>query len=286
MKKLIEIEHGPMRQALQRRAAASSCYLMKTASDKEADVLIYDAIGYWGVQAEQFAKDLQSLKVETINLRINSPGGSVFDGIAMYNALVSHKARVVTHVEGFAASIASIIAMAGDEIVMHEGSTMMIHKPWTMAMGDANDFRKEAEVLDKLEGSLIDIYEGRTGKSREELQGMLEAETWFNAKEAVEAGFADKLLSRKPDEEPEDLLDRAFNLSIFKNAPKQREIATVRDFERAIRDEFGLSHAQAKAIAAHGFKAGQSSRDEKAGGDGVSEETKAALLRLANTLRG
>lgn len=160
-----------------------------------AEISIYDEIGGWGISAQQFAKDFKALgnNLKQINLHIHSPGGDVFDGIAIYNLLKNHPSNKTVTIDGLAASMASVIAMAGTEIIMPENAMMMIHKPWGVQGGDADDMRKYADLLDKVEDTLIPAYAAKTGKSAEELAEMLAAETWLNGKECVEHGFADKL---------------------------------------------------------------------------------------------
>jgi ATP-dependent protease ClpP protease subunit len=165
------------------------------AKAETAEILIHQEIGEnWlgdGITSKRMAEDLSRLgDVKTIQVRINSPGGSVSDGVGIYNILRAHGARIEVVVEGLAASIASIIAMAGDSIHMGDGALMMIHSPWTLAMGSAEDMRETADVLDKFEDALIDIYAKRTGKDREELKQLLAAETWMSGDEAVAGGFA------------------------------------------------------------------------------------------------
>lgn len=282
---------GPARRALNRRASAGSWYTIRGKKGKqdEAEVLIFDEIGYWGIMASQFVEDLNKIDAKTLHVRINSPGGSVFEGVAIYNALLRHKARVVVHVDGIAASIASIIAMAGDEIIMGVGATMMIHRPWSIAIGDSGAMRKEAEILDKLEEALVDVYEKRTSQDRSKIKDWLAAETWFTAKEAVDEKFADSLAEAAEEEEDEAnaCMAKHFDLSFFSNAPKPK-IETVRDLERALREDYGMSRAAAKAIASRGFNAGSAGPcDEvpKAAGDDL-KELQAALERLCNTIGG
>jgi ATP-dependent protease ClpP protease subunit len=163
------------------------------ADQKTADISIYDEIGYWGVTAKQFIGDLKALDATTIKLAINSPGGAVFDALAIYNALRQHPAAVEVTIMGVAASAASVIAMAGDTIVMPENAFMMIHNPLNLAYGNADDLREMADVLDKIGASLIGIYAKRTGMPEDEIKALLDAETWLNAEEAVLKGFADEL---------------------------------------------------------------------------------------------
>ena len=172
-----------------------SWYSIKAKANDTAEISIYDEIGFWGVSAASFAQDLKSCgnNLKQINLHIHSPGGDVFDGIAIYNLLKNHPANVTVYIDGLAASMASVIAMAGNEVIMPENAMMMIHKPWGIQGGDAEDMRKYADLLDKVENTLIPAYANKTGKTPEELAEMLSAETWLNGKECVEQGFADKL---------------------------------------------------------------------------------------------
>ena len=172
-----------------------SWYSIKAKANDTAEISIYDEIGFWGVTAQSFSKDLKALgnNLKQINLHIHSPGGDVFDGIAIYNLLKNHPANVTVYIDGLAASMASVIAMAGNEVIMPENAMMMIHKPWGIQGGDAEDMRKYADLLDKVENTLIPAYASKTGKTPEELAEMLSAETWLNGKECVEQGFADKL---------------------------------------------------------------------------------------------
>ena len=172
-----------------------SWYSIKAKANDTAEISIYDEIGFWGVSAASFAQDLKDCgnNLKQINLHIHSPGGDVFDGIAIYNLLKNHPANVTVYIDGLAASMASVIAMAGNEVIMPENAMMMIHKPWGIQGGDAEDMRKYADLLDKIENTLIPAYASKTGKTPEELAEMLSAETWLNGKECVDQGFADKL---------------------------------------------------------------------------------------------
>lgn len=176
---------------------------------ESAEVMIYDEIGYFGVTANDFARELRDLNTSSIKLRLNSPGGAVFDGIAIYNALRDHKAKVTTHVDALAASIASVIAMAGDEIVMSKNSSMMIHDGHGVTIGNAKDMRSAADLLDKASDNIASIYAERTGKSTEHYRELMLAETWFTADEAVAEGLADRVDDRTVDAK------NTFDLSIF-----------------------------------------------------------------------
>lgn len=174
-------------------AKNNSWFRMQASAANEADIFIYDEIGYWGVTAKQFVSDLKALgEVSHINLHINSPGGDVFDGIAIFNALKHHGAAITVHIDGLAASMASVIAMVGNPVIMPENTMMMIHKPWGFAGGDANDMRDYADLLDKVESVLIPAYVEKTGKSAEEISSMLDDETWLDGAECLALGFADQ----------------------------------------------------------------------------------------------
>lgn len=167
--------------------------------------------------ATSFRDALKELgDVSTINLSINSGGGSVFDGIAIYNMLKSHKATVNVYIEGLAASIASVIAMSGDTITMRSGSMMMVHMPWTLSQGNAEEMRKTADTLEKTGDSIVDIYSERTGISSDDIRNIMNDETWLSAEEAVEQGWATKLDKKEAvmNSVPKEILGR------FSNVPK------------------------------------------------------------------
>lgn len=159
-----------------------------------AEIAIYDEIGLWGIKAADFAADLKALgDVSEITVRINSYGGDVFDGLTIYHTLREHKAKVVVKVDGIAASMASVIAMAGDEVVMPENAMMMIHDPSLDKGGTSRDHREMADVLDKVKASLIAAYRTRAKVDDAELERLMTDATWLSAAEAVELGLADRV---------------------------------------------------------------------------------------------
>lgn len=175
--------------------AGESWYSMRALSANIAELRIEGEIGAWGITAKQFAKDLKALgDVSQINMYVNSPGGEVFEGIAIYNMLKHHPAHIDGVVGGLAASMGSVILMAADTRSIPENAAIMVHKPWGIQGGDAEDMRRYAELLDQVEGSLVQAYVAATGKTAEEIHALLDAETWMFGSEAVEAGFADKIL--------------------------------------------------------------------------------------------
>jgi len=183
-----------------RRAPRSRlAYRIEAKADDRAEILIYDEIGAdpWtgtGIGADDFVRDLRAIKAPHIDVRINSVGGSVFDGNAIYNALARHPAHIDVYIDGIAASIASVIAMAGERIHIAANAFIMIHNPQGMVWGEAADMRKMADTLDTIRGWLIGTYARRTGQPAEKIEAWMDAETWFDAEEAVEFGFADEIV--------------------------------------------------------------------------------------------
>jgi len=190
-------------------------YRIENKSGPTAELYIFDEINpFWGIGAQQVVDELKDLEASQIDVHINSPGGNVFDGIAIMNALRNHDARISVVVDGLAASIASVIAMAGDEIVMNLGAQMMVHNPSGFAMGDAKTMRELADVLDKSGKNIASIYADRAGGTEAEWQAAMDAETWYTAQEAVDAGLADKV---NKSSQAEDIAAK-FDLSIFAHA--------------------------------------------------------------------
>jgi ATP-dependent protease ClpP protease subunit len=185
------------------------------AGNGVGEISIFDFVDRYGANAKDFQKELKGLgAVSTLNIHINSPGGDVFEGQAIYNLIRAHKAATKTvYIDGLAASIASVIAMAGDKVVMPANTMMMIHDPSLVAWGTAEDLRKNASVLDKVKSTLVAAYQAKTGLEPAEIEQLMAEETWFTAAEAVEKRFADQSV---------DAVDIAasFDLSKFKNPPR------------------------------------------------------------------
>lgn len=189
-------------------------------ADDVAEILIYDEIGenWWGegVTAKNFATELAGIRAAKIDVRINSVGGSVFEGNAMYNALVRHPARVDTYVDGIAASIASIIALAGEKVHIAENAFIMIHNPHGVAWGEAKDMRKVADTMDTVKGSLVGTYAKRTGKDVGTIEAWMDETTWFSAEEAKEHGFVDEITEGR---EIDARIAASANMASFANVP-------------------------------------------------------------------
>jgi len=181
---------------------------------KVGEIDIYSEIGFWGVTASSFKAALKEVgAVDSLVVNINSPGGDVFDGIAIYNDLVTHQADVTVRVTGLAASAASLIAMAGDRIEMGDSSFLMIHNAWTYAAGDHRAMADVARVLEKINLKLSATYAKRSGQDETEIRDMMDAETWLDSGDAIELGLADAVF------DDGEAANAAIDLSQFRNAP-------------------------------------------------------------------
>lgn len=175
---------------------------MAAEADDPATISLYDVIGEdWysgdGWTAKRMAGALRAIGKKDVAVNINSPGGDMFEGLAIYNLLREHPAKVTVKVMGIAASAASIIAMAGDEIQMGGGTFLMIHNAWGIVIGNRNDMRDAADIFEKFDASMADIYAARTGKKVADIAALMDAETYIAAREAVEGGFADSVSDMK-----------------------------------------------------------------------------------------
>lgn len=198
----------------------------ETAGD-EATMYLYDAIGGWfGVEAKDFIQELADINADTIHLRINSPGGDVFDGRAIATALRQCKAKTIAHIDGVCASAATYIALSCDEVEMAEGAFFMIHQAWTLAIGNADDLLHTADLLMKVDDSIVNDYARKTGLGRTELQDMMTAETWLNAEEAKEKGFIDSVF------ELEDEVENTWALNVYDNVPEELQGQAKNDLEK------------------------------------------------------
>ena len=160
---------------------------------RPVDVYIFDEIGTYGVNAKQFISQVKEYKDRTMNLHINCIGGDVFEGMAIYNVLKKRQAKTIVYIEGVAASMGSVIALAADEVVMAENSLFMIHNAWGGASGEARDLEKTASVLEKISSEIADIYTKKTKMSYHTIKDMMDNETWLNAEEAMSLGFVDSI---------------------------------------------------------------------------------------------
>ncbi|WP_372352635.1 head maturation protease, ClpP-related [Streptomyces sp. KL116D] len=203
---------------------AQSWYRITNAADPdEAELLLYDEVGGWfGATADEFIADLRGITSPNLRVRINSPGGSVFEGIAIANALRSHPANVVIQVDSIAASIASVIAMAGDRVEMAPNSMLMIHDAAGVCLGNASDMEEMAELLGLISDNIADAYAARAGGTREQWRAAMQQETWYLPDDAIAAGLADEALAKPrtgepvaPDEDDEPDMARAWDLAAY-----------------------------------------------------------------------
>lgn len=229
-------------------------YVVNVANeDNPAEIFIYDVIGWPFNDAGDLVRQMSYLKDQgrEVVLRINSPGGDVFDGLAIY-AEASRNPNLTIRIESLAASMASGISMASkNKVQMYPQAMMMIHEPMTGFYGNQHEFREIADFLGQINDNLVGLYTNKTKKSKKDIKDLMKAETWMNAETALKEGFIDEII--KPgDKKP---AKASFDLSVFDNLPSELKPApTVRDLERALRD-VGLSQTEAKAVVAGGYKA-------------------------------
>lgn len=188
-------------------------YEIKAKGKDAAEIIIFEEIGFFGITAKRFIEELKGLgALKQLTVRINSIGGDVFDGIAIYNVLARLEAYVTIVIDGVAASIASVVAMAGKKIIMPENSLLMIHNPWGVVAGDAQEMRDFADTMDKIKTAILAAYRAKSGQPDEKIAEMMTAETWLSAQEAKDLGFADEVAA------PIQIAARA-SLENFKNLP-------------------------------------------------------------------
>lgn len=226
----------------------SDWYKIEALSEDNTEILIYDVIGWPFNDAGEIIRAMAGINTKNVTVRINSPGGDVFDAMAIFNALQSHKSKIVTRVESLAASAASFIALAGKEVQAYQNAMFMIHEPWVLAAGNQYDLREISDILEKISGNMVDIYSQNSSVGKKEIRDMMKAETWFTAKEAKENGFIDTIIDGKA-------AKAQFNLSMFAHVPdglsdeSQGRELTRKETERALRNA-GASREYARAVAA------------------------------------
>ena len=221
-------------------------YKIENVSDDEASILLFDYIGWPYNEAGDFIRALSDLKQGKIVIRINSPGGDVWDANAIHNAIKSHPSKPITRIESLAASAASYIAVAGHKREAYKNAMVMIHEPMTGMYGNQYDLKETADILGQVSDSLIDMYADNTNVGKRELKEMMKNETWMRAKVAKEKGFIDTIIDNGTGAKAE------FDLSVFANVPddfKENKELTERDAERILR-EAGFSRSKAKAAIA------------------------------------
>lgn len=216
--------------AKNRRAANPRAF---DVQGQDVTIYIYDAIvaddetaDWWGgVSAQTLVPQIRNINGGTIHLRINSPGGDVFAAQAIVQAIRDTGAKVIAHIDGVAASAATVIASASDEVEMSDGAMYMIHCAWTVAIGNASDLAATSALLDKTDGVIAGQYAKRSGKSSDDMKALMNAETWFTAEEAVEIGLVDRVAENAP------RAQASWDLSAYANAPKPQAHAEPEQFD-------------------------------------------------------
>ena len=215
-------------------------YYSLESHGSEADLTIYGDVTSWpcaesGVSAYNLSKQIEGLDADVINVGINSYGGEVAEGLAIYNALKRHKAKVVTRCDGFACSIASVIFAAGDERLMNDASLLMIHNAWSVAEGNAADLRKMADDLDKINAASVKAYMTVVSIEQEELQALMDSESWLDADKAVEIGLATGIITSKSDKPSQSVRRKVYDMLInpyqLEESEKERDPETEEDTE-------------------------------------------------------
>lgn len=223
------------------------------AEGEEATLYIYDAIGGWfGLPAADFVKELNGISAPTIHLRINSPGGDVFEARAMATAIREHKSNIIAHVDGVAASAATLLAIAAKKTVMSEGAFFMIHQAWSIAMGNADDMLRMVDLLEKADLSIAADYMKKTGKPKQQVVDWMAAETWFTAQEAKDAGFVDELAG---DADAAAKAAGQWNLAAYDKLPaalrdRKSEPAAPQQYDRELNERRLALYERAHRIAA------------------------------------
>lgn len=225
--------------ALQREGADVTIEVVGTICTSDEDVL------WWGgVSAQTFARELRGLSAgDVAHIRVNSPGGDVFGGVAMAQAMRECKAQIIVHIDGYAASAASFIVAAAPTSIISPGGMVMIHKAWTIGLGNSDDFMATAGLLEKIDGEIAAAYQAKAGGTAEEWLAAMAAETWYTGDEAVAAGLVTEVASIAPKEQA------AFDLSVYAKAPKVAAPAEPTQPDGPTVDEIAASDAAAADIA-------------------------------------
>ena len=214
--------------------------------DRVAELRIYGQITEFPwmdgeVSATQIYEELSGLEADEIHVRINSPGGSVFEGLAIYSLLREQKAKVIGHIDGIVASAATFPALGCDELQMCEGGQFMIHKPYTLEVGNSDEMRRTADILDKIESGMVALYQRKTKATKAEIRSMVTDETWMTAAEALEMGFVDSIAEAQEAEEDPARTTETVAQKISEPAEAQKD--------------FHVGEEPAREKIAHGAKA-------------------------------
>lgn len=220
--------------------------------DKKAELYIFGSISQYPWREKDrdaygIVKELQELDADEIHVYINSTGGSVAEGLAIYNVLKSHAAKVYTYASGFACSAASVVFMAGEERIMYASSLLMIHNAWTYGEGNASYFRKQAEDLDTITQASVKAYMERVSISEDEVKEMMEKETWLSAEKAKEYGFATKIYEEKTEEVNQSAMKSIAKKVLFAPAQEAMKMPTAKEIAQEIVKELNVEEPKKSA---------------------------------------
>lgn len=244
-------------------------YSINALDTDTPEIFIHSIIGWPYLDEESLTRAMATVKDKHLLVRINSPGGDVISGMTLFNAFANHPGGSTMRIEGQAASIATVVAMAGTKVEAYPNTRWMIHNAWVNASGDHNDLREIADIIEPVSGQMLDIYVGKTKSSKKEMKAMMDKTTYMTAQQAKDKGFIDTILSGKG-------IKAEFDMSMFANCPEcwkgetKENKLTERDLERGIRDVFNLSANKAKAIIT-GCKKANGEIDDEAAQAGIKE---------------
>lgn len=217
------------------------------ATDTEAHIYVNDVIdSYWGASASALITALAGQQDKTVHMHINSPGGDVFEARAMSAVIVAHAGKVVAHIDGLCASAATYLALACSEVRMTDGGLFMVHNSWTMAYGNKSELRTTADLLDKIDGTIVASYVQKTGATNEQVTAWMDATTWFTAQEALDAKFIDAI---DPNTKQASDTQAQWNLAAYPNAPKQENKPPEPDLTVMAAQQTQLNHNRLRLIA-------------------------------------
>jgi len=268
-------------------------FQMVKNSTTSAELLLYGSIGasWWDEEAvspKEFAKELKALgNVQEITVRINSNGGDVFAGQTIYSLLKSHQAKITVYIDGLAASIASVIAMVGDTVIMPKNAMLMIHNPWCYSMGNANDFRKLADDLDKIRETSLAVYQEKSNLEKEKIIELLDGETWLTAEEALAYGFIDQIdqiqVAASVQTDVLFMNGQKFDLTQFKKRPQILEASIKNQSEGE--EEMTLEELKAKYPELYQVAYGEGVKAEKARFQGLQQLETPGCEEILNKAR-
>ena len=257
-------------------------YDIQSLSGDTSEIWVMDVLGWPWNDINALVRETSGIQAKEILVRLNSPGGDPIDTFAFYQTLKNHSAKVTVRIEALAASAASFLALAGDEVQAYPSSLMMIHNSWVVVAGNRYELQGTADILEKIDANMQDIYTAKTKIGKRDMADMMKAETWLSAKEMKEKGFIDTILDGKATK-------AAFDLSMFANLPDEfkagggKHEPTEREIEKALRD-VGVPQNRAKAMLA-GCKRLEAQNDDEAAKQAEINEFKAEMKKIISTLK-